>query len=467
MKRKLLISLLSVACASCCAFGLAACSNSSNGNTPGDPSSGKYPDYVRPEVNEDTKLAYELNEGGTYTITGIGQETKTDIKIPAKIGDIDVTEIGKDAFIGSNLTKVVIDDGITTIGESAFTNCVGIKSLRIPSTVTTVGESAFQGCTNLIGVSLGNGLTNIPANMFQSCVKIKSITIPDSVTSIGESAFQSCENLTNIEMGKGVLTIGSRAFYNCASLVNVEVGESVTRLGDSVFENCSSLKNIVIPNSVRFIGTNLLYGCVDANGKSMLESITVPYVGAFRYNDPPEELKKSESDNSGEQEDDENKGPYPNIKIDDPSTYGHFGYYFGAASNGDNRARTEGIIKNVTVIITGDSPITNGSFNDLYGVTTVIIKGDVTQIMSQAFGMVWELTTIVVPKSLKNVDNGAFAYTTSLQTVYFDGTQSDWNSISIDSNQNDGFRSARRYYYSYESQNGCWHYDENGLPQPW
>lgn len=461
MKRKLLISLLSVACASCCAIGLTACDKDNPNPNPGPSIDGDYPTYKRDEVIEETKLAYEMNEGGSYSITGIGAETKTDIVIPAMIGEIPVTEIAASAFAGkTKITSVTIADGITAIGASAFSNCSTLKSIRLPDTVTTVGESAFVNCTGLLTVILGNGLTAISNSMFEGCVGLKLINIPDNVTSIGESAFFNCVGLNKVNMGSGVLKVGYKAFAECGSLTNIELGSGVTELGKNVFENCEALERVVLPNSVRYIGLNMLTGC------SNIKIIQVPFVGAFRYNDPPEHLLPKEDE--GEEGGEGDTTWQGTIDINKPTTYGHFGYFFGATSNYDNNSYTQGAISDVTVIITGDSPITNGSFNNVWGVTRVVICGGMTTIMEQGLAFMWELKTLVLPKSMKEIQDSVFYSSSTLQTVYYEGTASDWSGISIASNNNGPVQSAARVYYSNDSKDkGKWHYDDYNLPVMW
>ena len=475
-KRKLLISLLTVACASCFAIGLAACDlTTQKVDPPGGGINGQGTidePYVKPEPVEEVKLDYIKNDGGTYTITGIGDETKEDIVIPSKINDIDVTEIGDFAFNGHNgmdkqlvIKSVTIPETIKVIGESAFSNCTGIQSIRIPNTVTTVGQSAFQNCTSLIGVVFGEKMTAISNSMFDGCESLRTISIPDNITSIGEESFRSCTNLINIDMGKGVLNIGYRAFFGCTGLKKVEVGESVTTLGESVFESCTSLESIVIPNSVRFMGIRLLADC-----QKSIKSISIPYVGAFRYNDVPDHLKPSENPDEEEESKPGSGNSKDAIDIKDPRTYGHFGYLFGATSNYDNREATQNLLSDVTVTITGSAPITNGSFNDIWGVKTVIIKEGLTEIMEQGLAFMWNLETLVVPKSLRTVGDSVFYGTSTLKTVYYGGASSaDWSGIYIspENGNNDVFKNSKRYYYSETPQSNFWHYDSNGLPLLW
>jgi len=130
-------------------------------------------------------------------------------------------------------TVVVIPSSVTSIGENAFSGCIGLTEITIPNSVIYIGERAFQGCS---------GLTEI--------------TIPSSVTSIGAAAFKNCSGLTEITILNGMTSIGESAFQGCSGLTEITIPNSVTSIGESAFSGCKHLHMLTIENSQ----TNIITG---------------------------------------------------------------------------------------------------------------------------------------------------------------------------------------------------------------
>ena len=207
-------------------------------------------------------LKWKLTAEGVLTITGIGEMK-------------DWRRNARPWSPYSDVKQVIIGDGVTTIGGSAFSGCSSLTSLTIPNSVTDIGSSAFSGCSSLTSVTIGNSVTEIGGYAFSGCSSLTSLTIPNSVTDIGSSAFSGCSSLTSVTIGNSVTTIGSGAFFSCSSLTSVTIGNSVTEIGYYAFSGCSSLTSVTITNSVTTIGYYAFSGCKNVK-QITVEAVTPP-----------------------------------------------------------------------------------------------------------------------------------------------------------------------------------------------
>ena len=163
----------------------------------------------------------------------------------------------------------IIPNSLTRIGSSAFYGCTGLSSVTIPNTVTSIGDFAFYGCKDLTSVSIGNSVMSIEKSTFALCSGLTSIDIPNSVTNIGEYSFNGCSGLTSITIPNSVTGIGSSAFGGCSGITSITIPNSVVNIDNYAFEYCQALKNLTIGNSVESIGKNAFYDCYN------LQSITI------------------------------------------------------------------------------------------------------------------------------------------------------------------------------------------------
>ena len=147
-------------------------------------------------------------------------------------------------YNNSDVKKIVIEDGVTSIGDYAFRGCSSLTSITLPDSVTSIGDCAFVFCVGLSSITLPDSVTSIGDSAFKNCSSLTSITIPDRVTSIESRAFTGCSSLTSITIPDSVTSIGYATFAGCSSLTSITIPDSVTSIGESAFSNCSSLQTI-------------------------------------------------------------------------------------------------------------------------------------------------------------------------------------------------------------------------------
>ena len=311
------------------------------------------------------KLTWSLSDDGTLTISGTGKMKDYgdnygmsvapwyvgSSQVKTVIIEDGVTSIGDRAFDGcTKLTRVVIPDSVTSIGYSSFRGCYSLPSVAIPDSVTSIGDSAFAYCKVLTGITLSGSVTSIGSCAFQSCDSLTSVTMQNGVTDIGDNAFTYCKNLTSVTIPNSVKTIGTSAFYNCAGLTRVTIPSSVTRIEQDTFKGCSGLTSVTISAGVTSIESGAFRDCTS------LTSVTIP-------------------------------GSVTSIE----------GYAFAYCS----------------------------------ALTSLIIHDGTTSIGISAFMNCTSLGSVTIPRSVTDIGGYAFGSCRSLADVYYGGTETDWTKITI------------------------------------
>ena len=354
---------------------------------------------------------------------------------------------------------------VTSIGEDAFEYCTSLASVVIPDSVKSIGESAFEDCTSLASIVIPDSVTSIGSSAFYNCTSLTSVVIGDSVTSIGEWAFGWCTSLTSVVIGDSVTSIGSRAFSDCTSLTSIEIPNSVTSIGDDAFEGCTSL-TFNIKNKLAYLGNS-------ENAYLYLSHITASDITTSILDKDCRFIGYS-AFNGG--------SSLTSIEIPHSVTsIGERAFYHcpsltsieipNSVTSIGERAFSD--CDSLTSVIIGDSVTSIGSFafGDCTSLTSVVIGDSVTSIGVGAFSGCDSLASIIIPDSVTSIGGYVFEFCTSLTSVYYSGTKEDWDNISIESSNSNLTETTLYYYIENESDlpndNGkYWHYVD-GVPTIW
>lgn len=380
-------------------------------------------------VSVEDNLTWTLDSNGTLTISGQGDMKDYEsgknpyyLTFKSEITNIvieeGVTSIGKSAFYGYvNMSSVSISDTVTKIGESAFASCSKLTEINIPDSVISIGASAFSSCLSLKNVKLSKNLTKIGNKTFYNC-GFQNIDIPIGVTSIDDRAFYSCKKLIKITIPKSVTSISSTAFQSCEKLMGIEVdvnnikfcsddgvlynyektavlkypigkeGETfdiesgITSIGEYAFENCDSLTAVKIPESVKTIEGHAFNSCHWLTSINIPNGVTTIGDYAFCYCSGLKTVTISESVKS----------------------IGNYAFWSCTA------------LKDLTI----PGSVTNiysCAFSQCKGLTTLTIKEGVGMLGVDSFSNCTGLTSVTIPGSVTTIGCDAFYYCTGLKTV--------------------------------------------------
>lgn len=159
------------------------------------------------------------------------------------------------------INRIVVEEGVTSVGSLAFYGCSTAVRATLPSTVTVIGSRVFKNCESLTYVTLPEGLESIGEAAFEGCEALNGIILPQSLRSIGNFAFDRCIGLTSIVIPSGVTELGMVVFYNCTGLTRAEIHCPVEKIPDWFFYGCTALTEVKLPETVTETGDQVFHNC--------------------------------------------------------------------------------------------------------------------------------------------------------------------------------------------------------------
>ena len=304
------------------------------------------------------------------------------------------------------ITRIVLEEGVTAIGSYAFYGMPQLASIEIPETVTSIGDYAFKNCPKLDGVVLPGGLTSLGDSAFYACTSLTSIEIPASLWTIKPYTFKNCTALGSVTFHEGNLQkISDGAFYgtalkevtfpdcldildvytfkNCADLETIILGTGLTEIREAVFYG-TAIPDIVIPEDIRKIGPYAFKNCVNLRDVTLPESLTSVGEASFYACTALESL----------------------VLPDAVTAIGNYAFRRCTA---------------METVLFADSLVTIGesSFYGCTGLTELLIPDKVTTIGAYAFKGCTGVTAVTLGDSVETLGDSAFHTCIGLKTIVF------------------------------------------------
>ena len=376
---------------------------------------------------------------GLATITKyVGNDS--DVVIPSQMGAYPVTAIGPNAFHFSNLTSVVIPEGVIELQTGSFSFNENLKSITLPSTLKIIGEDSFVNSKSLTEITLPDSLEEIGEFAFVNS-GLNQIIIPSKVKTISSIAFDGCKNLQNFivnpgnqvfssregilykdndilfacpitkkitEIPAGTREIGSSAFRSNKNLTEISIPSSVKFINGSAFLYCSNLKKVVIPASVEKIGLGTFSGCTSMTDVEFKGEYTKIDKWAFK-----------------------DCISLTNVKL--PSKLDKINYSTFSKCNS---------LKEISIPSTVTA-IDDFAFSFCYNLNQIKLPSSVDTIGAKAFLSCTSLTDITIPEGVVSIGNSAFEKCSNLTSLNLPSTITQIGKLGFESCTN--LKQARFY----------------------
>ena len=354
------------------------------------------------------------------------------IEVPKYIDNKIIVGIG-DIFQGNEkVVSLVLNDGIKSIEDKAFSECINLNSVKIPVSVENIGKAVFAGCYSLqnievpfignrAGVCLtdlyqyplgyffgvdefansikveqryyGSSTETLTADYFYIPLSLKNVCVLNGVIPCG--AFYNCEKLETITLCEGVSIIGNESFRNCYNITSLILPDGISSIGNNAFSNCKNLNNITVPDSVKEIGGSAFSSCLDiekVNISSIDNWCQINFNGQFAnplYNGAALYM---------------NDALVTELDIDNISFIG--------ANSFCRYSYLEKLTVGETIKTIGDN-----AFTGCVGLDELVLKEGLESIGESAFSGCDKLISLALPDSVSNLSRFAFAYCDNLNYI--------------------------------------------------
>lgn len=304
-------------------------------------------------------------------VMGTSQDLYGTLTLPAVWPEMGATAFGGNYFRHG----LTVPSGTTQITNRAFYGCRFQGELSLPEGLRSVGAEAFHGCAFTGTLTLPESLIDMGYGVFNG-LDVTSVKIPESWTVIPEKTFGYCNDLTSVTIPAGIKEIGDDAFQYCTSLSSVSFPAGLERIGDGAFRNCTALTQVTLPDGLKKLGDHVF------NSSGLTSQPAWP---------------------SGLEE-------------------------------------VGGSVYKLCENMTGTGTLPGGALGDNAStifmdsnISKAVIPDGVTRIPSQAFGGCSNLTFVRIPASVTTIDNLAFYGCNEIAQIYYEGSQEDWEKITIGS----------------------------------
>ena len=195
-------------------------------------------------------LTWTLSETGVLTVSGTGEMANYSELYPAPWYSQ-----------RNEIRKIIVEEGVTSIGNRAFRELEHVTSVKLPSTLKTIGKYAFVNCTKINTVLFSGGLETISEGAFENCESLMTVRLPETLKTLGRKAFYICSSLKTIDIPASVTSLGDLAFSYCTSLVTANIKASVQTLPVWTFYGCEMLSSVYLSETVSAVGAGSFENC--------------------------------------------------------------------------------------------------------------------------------------------------------------------------------------------------------------